>query len=68
MDQLSKGPNYDDSTAAPKTLRDEFAMAAMPIVAAGMSIPQNLGEFTPSQFAAAMAYGIADAMLKERAK
>lgn len=44
----------------PKTLRDEFAMAAMPAL-----LPTNASDYAQ---AAAMAYAAADAMLKERAK
>jgi len=55
--------------ARDKTLRDEFAEMAMPMLAAEFySRNQELEDGTVSELISEVAYEFADAMLKERAK
>jgi hypothetical protein len=50
-----------------RTLRDEFAMAVMPIVAGGMAQPITLpADVSAAKFAASLAYALADAMMEAR--
>lgn len=75
---MSRGPNYDDGgESGPKTLRDEFAMAALPrcvevaaqfMIAEPDFIAGTRGLSELMRRAAGYAYNAADAMLEERKK
>jgi len=76
--QTDDGPNFGDATTEdqPKTLRDEFAMAALQGLLCALATPEANSAFlegftadcmNAEDFAAGCAYRMADAMLAYRA-